>query len=296
MCIIYSAAPTPFNENGDLDKVSFKRMIDKNIADGIKGFFLAGNMGEWSQYGPEIKMKLAEYGVKQAAGRAEILMGITETGLRKTLDTMRDVSLYVPDAYVVMLPHQTMTLVNPLKYLKTILDAADRPVYYYHCPVVNTFNFSPADFEVLVQHPNLKGIKNSAGDVGVRRELLLLKQKYDFVLLEGHEWSIDEAVFLGCDGALCGLAALAGKLMVKTAELTATGNTASAMREQYKLINIYHGIYGINTARVQNAHKYALYQLGIFENYHCLLRDDKELTDDDKKRIEQCLKKYQSEW
>ncbi len=296
MSMIYSAAPTPFTAAGEFDDASFGRMMAKNIADGVKGFFLAGNMGEWAQYGPDFKVRLAEAGMRYAAGRAEILMGITETGLDKTLRTMKAVSVCKPDAYVVMLPHRVMTCFKPLDYLLRVLDAADRPVFYYHCPVVNTFHFTPDMFETLLKHPNLRGIKNSAGDVGVRRELLLLKQSFDFLLFEGHEWAIDEAVLLGCDGALCGLAALAGRLMVKIAESAARGDVKTAMMEQYKLIGMFHGIYGIDTAQVQNAQKYALSRLGVFENWHCLLRDDAELGEKDCARIDACLERYKDEW
>ena len=294
--VIYSAAPTPFTLSGELDIPAFERMIESSINSGITGFFLSGNMGEWSQYDLSVRRQLAEHGMAAAAGRAKILMGVTETGLHKTITTMRALAEFKPDAYVVMLPARAFFQFPAVDYVRAVLDAADRPVYYYHCPPANGISLGNGELEAIVSHPNLEGVKNSAGDVGVRRELLRLRRRYNFVLLEGHEWAIDEAVILGCDGALCGMACLAGRLMCRIAGLAEAGDFAAAMDEQNKLIDIFHGIYGAEVNQVQSALKYAMTRLGIFNNYHCLLKDDRELGEADKRRVDECLERYRGEW
>lgn len=249
-------------------------------------------MGEWSQYDQSFKQQMVKIAVKNVKGQAEILAGITANSLFQCLENMHILGKYNPDAYAVMLPLPTTSRYEPLDYILTVLDAADRPVYYYHCPPVTKVDFYPQDFERLLMHPNLKGIKNSAGDIGVRKELLLLKRKYNFILLEGHEWGIDEALIAGCDGVLCGMAALAGKLMVQITQAINNNNIALAQNLQFTLLEIFHGIYGINTTDVHIGHKYALKCRGIFNSYICRNTSKNLLSEMAKQRIRQCLKNY----
>ena len=174
-------------------------------------------------------------------------------------------------------------------------DAAECPVYYYHCPPVTGVQFHAGEFARLLEHPRLAGIKNSAGDIGVRKELLKLKRDFDFRLFEGHEWGIDEALIAGCDGALCGLAALAGKPMMEIVRAVERGDCRAAQEAQFKMLDIYHGIYGIDTATVQNAHKYALYTLGVFSTPRCRIVSNDSLSDARKAEIDATLERFQAD-
>lgn len=295
MKLVYSAAPTPFTPEGELDVPAFEKMLKRNIGHGVDGFFLAGGMGEWQQYGPDFKCRLTEHGLKAADGKAKILAGVTETGLFKTIATMKQVARLRPDACVVMLPPRSMTQYGAADYLTAVLDAAELPVFYYHCPQVNGMDITYGELEKIAHHPNFAGIKNSSANVEVRRELLMLRGKVKFTLFEGDEWSIDEAILLDCDGVLCGGGCLLGKLMRKIVDFAAAGDVRAAQQEQYKLIDIFHGIYKADGSSCRHGIKYAMMRIGIFHNYHCLIKDDASLTDEDKARIDRCLELYQDE-
>ncbi|WP_176012291.1 dihydrodipicolinate synthase family protein [Victivallis sp. Marseille-Q1083] len=292
MSVIYSAAPTAFRKDLSIDVESFRRMLLANLAAGVKGFFLCGNMGEWSQLRLADREALTECAMATAGGQAEILAGCTANSLQETLLTMKTLARYAPDAYVVMNPLPATSQYCPMDYLLHFLDAADRPVYYYYCPPVTAFRMGVEDFRHLVAHPNLKGIKNSAGDIGIRKELLKLKKEYDFRLFEGHEWGIDDALMAGCDGALCGLAGLAAKPMTRLAAAVDAGNYAEAKQWQLKLLELYHGIYGIDTSTVQNGHKYALWRRGIFDCWYCRNSGPEQLSEIRRREIEICVAQF----
>ncbi len=293
---LYSAMPTPMDRRGNLDEASLARMIERNLAAGVSGFFSSGNMGEWSQLSRAMKVALA-VASRQAIGKAGVLLaGVTETGLQETLATMKAVERRAaPDAVVVMLPPPATCRIHPITYLRAVLDAATCPVYYYHCPPVTGVQFHAGEFARLLEHPRLAGIKNSAGDIGVRKELLKLKRDFDFRLFEGHEWGIDEALIAGCDGALCGLAALAGRPMMEIVRAVERGDFRAAREAQFKMLDIYHGIYGVDTATVQNAHKYALYRLGVFATPRCRIVSDDSLSDARKAEIDATLERFRSD-
>ena len=220
----------------------------------------------------------------------------TKTQREAMLATMKAVERRAaPDAVVVMLPPPATCRIHPITYLRAVLDAATCPVYYYHCPPVTGVQFHAGEFARLLEHPRLAGIKNSAGDIGVRKELLKLKRDFDFRLFEGHEWGIDEALIAGCDGALCGLAALAGRPMMEIVRAVERGDFRAAREAQFKMLDIYHGIYGVDTATVQNAHKYALYRLGVFATPRCRIVSDDSLSDARKAEIDATLERFRSD-
>ncbi|MCK5538011.1 MAG: dihydrodipicolinate synthase family protein, partial [Bacteroidales bacterium] len=132
--------------------------------------------GEWSKFGDDFREDLIRSSVDIVGNRLEILAGIHSTGLNLTLKNMERVADVNCDSYVLTLPCKTSRL-DPMNYIMTVLNASDKPVYYYHCPPNNGINLSRDHFEEIVNHPKLKGIKNSAGDMGLRKELIMLKDK-----------------------------------------------------------------------------------------------------------------------
>lgn len=85
------------------------------------------------------------------------------------------------------------------------------------------------------------------------------------------------------------------KLAVIGARAADRGDWNEARRLQELLIEIYHGVYGIDLANVWNGQKYALVKLGLIETPLTLAQEMTNLTDDVKKRIEDCLAKYRTE-
>lgn len=131
----------------------------------------------------------------------------------------------------------------------------------------------------------------------LRRELLAMRKERGFktLLFEGQEWAVDEALMVGNDGMVCGMAALTSKPMVELARAADRGDWNEARRLQELLIEIYHGVYGIDLANVWNGQKYALVKLGLIETPLTLAQEMTNLTNDVKKRIDDCLAKYRTE-
>jgi len=87
------------------------------------------------------------------------------------------------------------------------------------------------------------GLKNSAGEIRTRKELLFLKRSLPFELYEGEEWAIDEALALGCDGAIAGFGSVGARIMAKLVSQFEAGDLAAAAESQMSLIDIYHRVF-----------------------------------------------------
>ena len=293
---VYSASITPLSADGSLDIAGLNKIVDRNIRHGIDGIFILGSMGEWSQFSDDFRDRLVAESVKAVAGRVELLVGITAKTMEGALGNLKRASAFAVDSYVFMLP-PAADVGDPVQAVCTVLDAADRPVYYYHCPPNNKINLSLAQFETLLSHPNLKGVKNSASNMWLRRELILMKREKGLrpVLLEGQEWAADEALLVGYDGMLCGMGALGSKIMVGIARAVDAGDVAEAVRLQNRFIGLFHGVYGTDLETVWVGQKYALKCLGLCASELTLAQEMKTLTDTRKREIEACLAEFREE-
>ena len=293
---VISATVTPLKADGSLDRNGLKNIFERNVRHGIDGVFLFGSMGEWGSFSDAFKEEGVELASELLKGKADLLVGINATSLPLSLENMKRYQKYDFDSYVFMLPGKTSAL-DPVKSILTVLDAADRPVYYYHCPPNNGRELSLEQFATIMAHPNLKGIKNSSSNMWLRREMLIMRKERGFktLLMEGQEWAVDEALLAGNDGMVCGMAALTSKPMVELARAADRGDWTEAVRLQNLLIEIYHGVYGIDIGNCWNGQKYALMKLGLIETPYTIAQEMSSLTDEAKKRIEECLTKYKNE-
>ena len=293
---VVSATVTPLLEDGSLDRQGLCNLIDRGARHGLDGMFLFGSMGEWGSLSGALKEEGVELASTCVKNRLELLVGINATSLPLSLDLMKCYKKYDFSAYVFMPPGKTSAL-DPVKSVLTILDSADRPVYLYHCPPVNGVNFTSKDFETMMRHPNLKGIKNSSSDMYLRRELLLLRGDKGFKTLffEGQEWAADEALTVGCDGMICGMGAVCSKLMRKLADRVDAGDTAGAVAAQNRMIRVFHGVYGPNIENCWNGQKYALVKMGLIATPFTFAQEMSSLDDAAKARIEKCLAEFKND-
>lgn len=293
---VYSASITPLTADGALDVEGLNKIFDRNSRHGVDGIFILGSMGEWNQFSDDFRDRLIAESAKAAAGRVELLVGITAASTPHALENLKRASSHAFDSYVFMLP-KAAEAGDPVRDVCAVLDAADRPVYYYHCPPNNGINLSLAQFAAILSHPNLKGIKNSASNMWLRRELILLKQEWGLtpVLLEGQEWAADEALLVGYDGMLCGMGALGSKMMVGIARAVDAGDVAEAVRLQNRFIRLFHGVYGPNLETVWVGQKYALKCLGLCASELALAQGMEALTEARKREIEACLAEFRDE-
>ena len=146
---VISATITPLKNDGSLDKAGLKKIFDRNIRHGLDGIFILGSMGEWSSFSTGFKEEFVAEAAEITAGKTDLLVGINATSLPLALENMKTYSQYKFDSYVYMLPGAPFAL-DPVKTVLTVLDKADRDVYFYYCPPNNNKIFTLDDFAKIM--------------------------------------------------------------------------------------------------------------------------------------------------
>ncbi len=135
---------------------------------------MLGSNGEAASLEVEEKLAL----VRSASRRAGDRFVLVGTGLESTAATIA-LTARVADAgasaVLVLTPHYykpQMTVDALRAHFAAVADASPVPVYLYSVPVFTGLPFPPALSAALASHPNVAGMKESSGDLGLMGRIL----------------------------------------------------------------------------------------------------------------------------
>ncbi|MBX6368296.1 MAG: dihydrodipicolinate synthase family protein [Rhodospirillales bacterium] len=86
---VYIISATPFTDTGAMDWASTDRLVDFYLECGVDGITILGVMGEAPKLTAEESTAFVERVVKRAAGRAQIVVGVSNPGLPQLGDFAR---------------------------------------------------------------------------------------------------------------------------------------------------------------------------------------------------------------
>lgn len=287
---IINAVVTPFTDDDKLDLESAAKLYEFGLKHKLDGFFVMGSMGEWALLTRDERDQLAKLASDVIGNKAKLLLGISDTGMPAILDNMERWGHLKHSHWTIIPPAGWAGPAgDPVTYMHNLADKCDRPIYFYYLPAFNGVTLSMSQFRDIMAHPKIAGVKNSSGNCHVRKELLILKREKDFEVYEGEEWALDEALMIGCDGAVAGFASVAAKMMKQIAAYVDAGDFDAAMELQFKLIDIFYAIYGQTVAWWTTGQKYALKYMGIIASEKCRVQAQQNLPDSHRESVRACV-------
>lgn len=159
---VITAIVTPLEADESLCVEGLEAHLEDQWNAGINGLFVAGSMGEMQLLADRTYAQLVERAVHFSRGRGEVLVGVGDTSLVRTLDRVRLVNKYNVDGVVVITPYfggyKPAELVD---YYRALADASRHPVYLYDLPCVTGTKLDFETVERAAEHPNIHGIKAS---------------------------------------------------------------------------------------------------------------------------------------
>ncbi|MFJ5280699.1 dihydrodipicolinate synthase family protein [Streptomyces parvulus] len=233
---------TPLTPAGDVDTGSLRRLAEHLVGAGVHGLFLLGSSGEAAYLTDAQRLTALEAAVDAAAGRVPVLAGVIDTTTARVLDRAADAVRAGADALVATAPFYTRT--HPVEvagHFRRIREGAGLPLFAYDIPVA-VHTKLPRDVVLeLAADGTLAGLKDSSGDEGSLRRLLveLRARTTDFSVLTGSELTVDGALLAGADGVVPGLGNVDAHGYVRLYEAARAGDWATARAEQDRLAALF---------------------------------------------------------
>ena len=189
-----------------------RAQIQRQLAAG-NGIFCGGTNGEFFVLNEQEKLAVTKTCVEEVAGKAFVVAHVGEISTRETIRLGKQVAALGVDAVSVITPYFV-----PLKqeeliaHYEAVADALDVPVFLYNIPARTGNTLEPETVRKLAAHPNIIGIKDSAGSYESLSGFLKAAEGMDnFDVLNGPDSLIHQGFVDGCSACISGLANVAPK-------------------------------------------------------------------------------------
>lgn len=255
---IYSALVLPCNEDESINFEALKQLVERQLADGVEGFYCCGSSGEGLLLSVEERKQFMETVVRQVDGRVPVIAHI---GTIRTADVI-ELAKHAKEVGCVaisMIPpyYYKFSQSEIAGYYEDVVAAVpDMPVILYNIPQFTGIEFSKANASRLLDNPNIIGIKHTSNNLySMERMSASYPEK---VLINGFDEQLLGALAMGAVATVSTTANLFAPLFVAIRREFRAGNLEKALEYQ----------------RALNLRVETLVSVGIFPGtkYACTLR------------------------
>lgn len=204
---VLTAIVTPFDKAGAVCPQRLRAQVQRQMKYD-NGIFCNGTNGEFFVLSLPEKLLVTETCVDEVGGKVPVVAHIGEISTATTIKLGKEVAAMGVDAVSVIAPYFVPLKQNELIYHYTsIADAVPVPVFLYNIPARTGNTIDPATAAKLAEHPNIVGIKDSAGSYeSLKGYLDAAKDVSGFDVLSGPDHLAHQGFLEGCSACISGLA------------------------------------------------------------------------------------------
>ena len=240
---------TPFDDGGSIRYDAFERNIDKYLEAGIEGYLVLGSNGESVYLEHSEKLKLIEAARKRVPSSMTLLAGTGVESTQATIALTKEAADRGVDAVLVKNPFYfkpQMTSEVYFAHYTAVADASPVPVIIYNVPV---FTGMPLQSKLVIElskHPNIRGMKDSSGDVRLISEVVWNTDASKFPVIAGSAPTLFPAMASGARGGIIALACAAPKPSLALYRAFTAGDYVKAGNIQRIIAPAAVGVTGTN--------------------------------------------------
>jgi 4-hydroxy-tetrahydrodipicolinate synthase len=225
----FTALVTPFNKNDRLAYGDLKRLVEFQIASGIKGLVAVGTTGESPTLSTTEHLNVIAKTVEFAAGRVPVLAGTGSNATQEAIDLTRQADKRGADGFLLVAPYYNKpTQEGIYEHFVRIAEVTAKPILLYSIK-------SRCGIEIEVETaarlchdiPNIVGIKDADGKVEKTQELVNALGDAGIVLC-GDDGLTLPFIKVGARGVISVASNWLPSAVVRLAELALAGNWDAA--------------------------------------------------------------------
>ncbi|WBV20998.1 dihydrodipicolinate synthase family protein [Pantoea piersonii] len=285
---VLTAIVTCFDQEGALNPTAQREQIKRQLAAG-NGIFCGGTNGEFFVLNEQEKIAVTETCVDEVNGRAPVVAHIGEISTRETIRLGKQIAKLGVDAVSAITPYFVPLRQEELIYhYQTVADALDVPLFLYNIPARTGNTLQPETVRTLASHPNIIGIKDSAGSYESLSGFIKAAEGIDdFNVLNGPDSLIHQGFVDGCSACISGLANAAPKEINAIWARFSAGDIDGSRAAQENVTGLRTDLYsiGFSPAAVKKAVSLLGYDVG--ESRYAV-----RFSADEEQKIRQVVNQY----
>lgn len=233
-----TALVTPFRRDGSVDEDALRRLVERQIAGGVRLLVPCGTTGESATMTEEEDQRVIALTIEAARGRARVIAG---TGSNATDDAIRYSqaarALGVDGVMVVAPYYNKPTQEGLFAHFRAVAESVpDLPVILYNVPGRTSSNIAAQTTLHLAREvENIVGIKEASGDFA-QIMTILRERPNGFRVLSGDDALTLPLIALGADGLISVVANEVPDLTSRMVEMALAGDLVAARQMHYRLL------------------------------------------------------------
>lgn len=259
-----TALCTPFEQNGELDLGSYRKLLRFQLDEGIDALLVCGTTGETPTLSDEECLILLKETVKSADHGVPVIMGVGSNCTAHAVEKARSAEKNGADALLAVTPYYNKCTSDGLvRHYREIASATSLPIIVYTVPSRTGMTVPPSVWSELFAIPNVIGIKDATGDIAYGAQFLS-RFGGESCLWSGNDNATLPLLSLGSDGVISVLSNIKPKETSALCHTYAEGKTHEAQAIHTSLLPLADTLFcEVNPIPV----KAALSLIGICKPY-----------------------------
>ena len=253
---VLTAIVTTFDREGAFDPVRQREQVRRQINAG-NGIFCGGTNGEFFVLNEQEKIAVTTTCVDEVNGQAPVVAHIGEISARETIRLGKQIARLGVDAVSAITPwFVPLKQQELIDHYQRVADALSVPLFLYNIPARTGNTLQPETVRTLAAHPNIIGIKDSAGSYESLRGFLQATADCEgFDVLNGPDSLIHQGFVEGCPASISGLANVAPAAINAIWARFRAGDIAGSQQAQESVTGLRTALYsiGFSPAAVKKA-------------------------------------------
>ncbi|HLX81079.1 MAG TPA: 4-hydroxy-tetrahydrodipicolinate synthase [Burkholderiales bacterium] len=256
------AIVTPMLEDGRLDLVRFKGLIDWHIAEGTDGIVVVGTTGESPTVDFDEHKALIKLAVDHARGRIPVIAGTGGNSTAEAIELTESAKKNGATASLSVVPYYNKPTQEGLyRHFRKIAEAVDLPMILYNVPGRTVADLHNDTTLRLAEVPGIIGIKDATASME-RGTDLIRRASRDFAIYSGEDAAALPLLLLGGHGVISVTANVAPRLMHEMCAAALVGDVKKSRELNLRLLPLHQKLFvEANPIPV----KWALAQMGMIE-------------------------------
>ena len=262
---VLTAVITPFDSEGAYAEAAMREQVQRQLKAG-NSIFCGGTNGEFFVLNEQEKLAVTATCVDEVSGKSSVVAHIGEISTRETIRLGKQIAAMGVDAVSVITPYFVPLKQSELiAHFSAVADALTVPVFLYNIPARTGNTLQPETVLQLAKHPNIIGIKDSAGSYESLKSYLTIAEGIDnFDVLNGPDSLIHQGFVEGCSACISGLANVAPKEINAIWSHFNAGNIEESRKAQENVTGLRTDLYAVafSPAAVKKAVSLMGYDVG----------------------------------
>lgn len=232
-----TALVTPFTPDGAIDEDALTRLIEYQLAGGVKLLVPCGTTGESATMTEAEDQRVIKRTIELAKGRAQVIAGTGSNSTAATIQNSQIAKDLGTDALLCVAPFYNKPTQHGLyAHFRAIAEAVDLPIVIYNVPGRTSCNIAAETTLRLARDcENIVAVKEASGNLSQIMEILRERPE-GFRVLSGDDAITFPMIALGGDGLISVASNEAPELMARMVNLALEGNWDEARELHYRLL------------------------------------------------------------